>query len=106
MAARDQESQEVMSAAMRYVKSGDRSILESFSLPVLRKADYQLGDRDSGSGYRNAIRDRITEIETQERNKASVSRPDIVYLKPNIYGFGINLKEVWRRVRQWWTRNA
>jgi hypothetical protein len=95
VAARDQESQEVMSAAMRYVKSGDRSELERFSLSVLRKADYQLSNRDSGSGYRRAITDRITELE---------SRTDVIEAKPNFYGLGVNLNEAWRRLRQWWTK--
>ncbi len=95
MPGRDKESQEVISAAMRYVKSGDRSELERFSLSVLRKADYQLSNRDIDSGYRRAITDRISELD---------SPPDVIEAKPNIYGIGINFNEVWRRIRQWWAK--
>ncbi len=62
MVARDEESQAVMGAAMRYLKNGDRSELESFPLSVLKKADYQLSNRDEGSGYRRAIKDLIDEL--------------------------------------------
>jgi len=93
MAGRDKESQEVMSAAMRYIKSGDRTELETFSLSVLKKADYQLGSRDIGSGYRSAITDRITELEPCS---------DVIDAKPNFYGLGINFNEAWRRLRRWW----
>ncbi len=95
MAARDEESQRVMGAAMRYVKSGDRSKLESFSLAVLQKADYQLSGRDDGSGYRNAIKDRITEL------KSKNAQTDVIEIKPSFYGIGVNLNEAWRRVRRW-----
>ncbi len=84
-----------MSTAMRYVKSGDRSELEKFSLSVLKKADYQLSNRDIGSGYRRAITDRISELESQS---------DVIDAKPNFYGFGVNLNEAWRRLRRWWEK--
>ena len=31
------------------------------------------------------------------------SVPEVLSLKPAIYGVGIDLKEVWRRLRAWWT---
>ena len=96
MAGRDEESQRVMAAAMRYVKSGDRSELEAFSLSVLRKADYQLNDRDNGSGYRAAIKERIAELEPTKEINA-----DVIEIKPNFYGVGINFNEAWRRAWQW-----
>ena len=96
MAGRDEESQRVMAAAMRYVKSGDRSELETFSLSVLRKADYQLSDRDSGSGYRAAIKDRIAELEPTERKDT-----DLIEIKPSLYGVTLNFNEGWRRLRRW-----
>ncbi len=95
MAARDEESQRVMVAAMRYVKSGDRSELETFSLVVLQKADYQLSGRDDGSGYRNAIKDRITELQSIN------AQTDVIEIKPSFYGVGVNFNEAWRRVRRW-----
>jgi hypothetical protein len=101
MSGRDEESQRVMGAAMRYVKSGDRSELEAFSLPVLRKADYQLSDRDSGSGYRRAIADRISELEARNEKELSTKRPGVVEVKPSFYGVSINFNELWRRCRKW-----
>jgi len=99
MAGRDEESQRVMAAAMRYAKSGDRSELETFSLSVLRKADYQLSDRDSGSGYRAAIKDRITELGRKEERNT-----DVLEVKPSLYGVSLNLNEAWRRGRGWLRR--
>ena len=95
MAARDEESQRVMAAAMRYVKSGDRSELETFPLLVLQKADYQLSGRDDGSGYRNAIKDRIAEL--QPKN----FQTNVIEIKPSFYGISFNFNEAWRRVRRW-----
>ncbi len=104
MAGRDEESQAVMAAATRYVKHGDRSELEGFPLPTLQKADYQLGDRDSGSGYRRAITDRITELQqTDDQNADHSQHANVVDLKPNFYGVGLNLNEAFRRFRQWWS---
>ena len=96
MSGRDNESQEVMSAAQRYVNSGIRSDLDRFSLSILRKTDYQLGQLDMNTGYRKAIQDRIKELE-KEHIQASV-----IEVKPNIYGLGINLNEALRRFKAWW----
>lgn len=101
MAGRDEESQKVMAAAMRYVRSGDRSELETFSLPVLRKADYQLSNRDNGSGYRRAIADRIAELESKNETDTSAKQPNVVDIKPSFYGVSINVTELWRRARRW-----
>jgi hypothetical protein len=95
MTTRDEESKRVMAAAMRYVKDGNRSGLEAFSLSALQKAHYQLSGRDEGSGYRNAIQDRITELQ-------STNTPvDVIDVKPNFYGLGVNFNEVWRRMYRW-----
>ncbi|MES9970302.1 MAG: hypothetical protein ABW092_09725 [Candidatus Thiodiazotropha sp.] len=102
MAGRDKESQEIMAAAMRFVKSGDRTELETFTLAALKKADYQLGDRDSGSGYRRAIEDLIAERETKS---ISEREEDVIDAKPNFFGFGVNLNALWRRVKKWRSRN-
>lgn len=95
MVTRDDESRGVMAAAMRYVKSGDRSDLETFSLSVLQKADYQLSGRDEGAGYRNAIKDRITEL------KSINAQTRVIEIKPSFYGISVNLSEAWRRLRRW-----
>lgn len=100
MAGRDAESHAIMGAAMRYVKSGDRSGLESFSLETLKKADYQLGNRDSESGYRRAISDLIAE---REDNNDSTKQADVIDVKPNLFGLGMNFNEVWRRIKGRWS---
>ena len=89
-----------MGAAMRYVKSGDRSGLESFSLEALKKADYQLSNRDSESGFRRAISDLIAE---RENKNDSIKQADVIGVKPNLFGLGINFNEVWRRIKSWWS---
>jgi len=99
MAGRDEESQAIVGAAMHYVKTGDSSSLEPFTLAALKKADYQLGDRDFESGYRRAIKDQINQRESYNENEA-----DVVDLKPNFFGLGINLNESWHRVKKWWTK--
>jgi len=60
---RDSVSQKIMSAAMTFVKTNDRSALESFTLSDLKKADQQLGDRDLDKGYRSVIKELISELE-------------------------------------------
>ena len=46
MPRRDEKTQYVMNASMRFVKTGDRGVLEPFSLSTLKKVDYQISDRD------------------------------------------------------------
>lgn len=92
MAGRDKNPQEVMSAAMWYVKTGDRSELETFSLAALKKAYYQLSNRDVGSGYRRAIIDLINEL--NEGNEAQNKSGDID-VKSNHNGSHNNLKKMW-----------
>lgn len=79
MAGRDKESQEIMSAAMQYVKTGDRSKLESFTFASLKKADYQLGNSDEGSGYRRAIKDLINELGNEH---VASNQPNSINAKP------------------------
>lgn len=100
MAERDEESKTIISKAMRFVKTGDRSTLESFSLEALKKADYQLSDRDINSGYRRAIKDLIIE---RESKNIFEKQADIIDIKPNFFGIGINFNETWRIVRKWWS---
>lgn len=92
MAGRDKESQAIIGAAMRYVKSGDRSELESFSLQTLKKADYQLSNRDVGSGYRRAIENLINELDVEHQMP---NQSNIINVKSKRYLFGFNLKETW-----------
>ena len=101
MAGRDEESQKVMAAAQRAAKYGDRSELERFSLQVLQKADYQLSDRDQGSGYRRALSDRIAELKLAANVKAT-KKPSVVQVQPSFYGISIDFNELGRRVSRWW----
>ncbi|HEY5994835.1 MAG TPA: hypothetical protein VIU46_09595 [Gallionellaceae bacterium] len=98
MSKRDAESHQVIGAAQRYVKYGDRSDLEAFSLPILQKTIYQLGNLDTRSGYRSAIEDRIKEL-SAENEKAP-----LIEVKPSFHGVGLNLNEAWRRIKAWLNR--
>lgn len=84
----DDDSLKVISVAQKFVKSGVREDLESFDLDVLKKANYQLGSRDRDTGWREAIQDRIQEIE---------NLPDIIEAKPNFMGVSIDLKALLKR---------
>ena len=101
VAGRDKESQAVRTAAMRYVKYGTREELEAFSPAALRKADYQLGALDMGWGYRKAITDRIAELESDD-DEIQIQESDVVDIKPNFFGIGLNLNELWRRIIKGW----
>lgn len=98
MSGRDEETQAIKAAATRYVKYGDRLELESFSIAALKKAHYQLSDRDQGSGYRKVIEDLIHEL---EQKGLSANQADVIDVKPNFFGLGINFNEMWRRVKKW-----
>ena len=95
MSSRYRESQEIIRAATIYAHGGERAELESYSLELLKKADFQLDSRDVHSGYRKAISERISELE-HLKNKT-----DIIDVKPNFFGLGINLNEGWRRFKFW-----
>jgi len=69
MAGRDEQSQEIISAATRAAKYSDRAKLESYSLSALKKADKQLGSADINAGYRKEILERISEIENNRIDK-------------------------------------
>ena len=89
MTGRDGESQRVIAAAQRFVKTGDSSELGEFDINALKKADYQLGNRDVNSGWRKAIQDTIYSLENQ---------PEILEAKPGMFGFSINLKSIYKRL--------
>src|SRR5690348_639557 len=89
MAGRDEQSQKIMAAAMRYVTNGNRVELDAFTLADLQKADYQLSDRDTGSGYRRAIADRIAELKAAE----STEPKKILEIKPSFHGVTVDVDE-------------
>jgi len=35
----------------------------------------------------------------------SANKTDVIDIKPNFYGFGININEAWRRVKGWFKKN-
>jgi hypothetical protein len=53
------------------------------------------------------IRPETTELESKNeigispKKDVSNTQADVIEIKPNFYGLGINLNEVWRRVRRW-----
>jgi len=98
-----------MSAAMQFVKDGDRTALESFSLAELKKADYQLGRLDLGSGYRKAIEDLITKLQSDktaepEPQNTSTDRPKIFGTKLVYHGLSVDFGEIWRRSYTWFSK--
>ena len=44
----------------------------------------------------------LSEQILKETNKKQ--RTDLVEIKPNIFGFGANLNEAWRRIKEWWSK--
>jgi hypothetical protein len=91
MSGRDEESQRVIAAAQRLVKTGDSSKLDEFDLKALKKADYQIGNRDVNSGWRKAIQDAISSLENQA---------EIIEAKPGMFGFSLNLKSIYKKLRK------
>ncbi|QOJ19447.1 MAG: hypothetical protein HRU77_01295 [Gammaproteobacteria bacterium] len=89
MAQLDEESWKIVAAAQRYEKSGDPSELNEYDLSALKKADYQLGNRDVNTGWRKAIQDLIHDIE---------STPEIIEAKPGAFGITLNLNAFIKRL--------
>jgi len=91
----DKESWEIITATQRYVKTGDRSILNTYGLEALKKADYQLGTRDINEGYRRTIRDLIQCIE---------NTPEILEIKPGIFGVNLNINALLKTIKRFWKK--
>lgn len=89
MAQLDEDSWKVVAAAQRFVRSGDSLELESFDLRLLKKADYQLSDRDVNTGWRRAIQDQI---------RSKENTPDLLEVKPEAFGIKIDLNELFKRI--------
>jgi hypothetical protein len=60
---------EVVAAFQRYLASSETSEIDAFSLHELHSADEQLGERDINSGYRIAIRNKISDLKLKESRK-------------------------------------
>lgn len=98
MARMDHDTQKIASAAMRCAKTGDLSELKVFPVELLRKAHYQLGVRDLGMGYREVIKDLIEELDSERKVADDRSNEDCVDIKPNIYGIGLNINAIMRKI--------
>jgi len=92
MSRPDQQSWQVVAAAQRYVRTGNSSEMREFDVAALKKADYQLGDRDVNAGWRKAIQDFIKEKENS---------PEVLEVKPEAFGIKLNVNELFKRVRRW-----
>ena len=66
--------------------------MREFDVAALKKADYQLGDRDVNAGWRKAIQDFIKEKENS---------PEVLEVKPEAFGIKLNVNELFKRVRRW-----
>ena len=101
---KDHQNVELQITALEIEKEPDKEFEEGFDnkAATLRKAYYQLSDRDSESGYRRAITDRIAELQQVGEQRHQHSETEVVDLRPNFFGLGLNLNEAWRRIRSWW----
>lgn len=61
-----------------------------------------------GNDKRKYIDERLSilksEREEKLRKSGNETKTDVVDLKPNFFGLGINLNESWRRVKKWWSK--
>ena len=57
---------------------------------------------------RRYINERLSILKSEReeilRDSSNENKTDVVDLKPNLFGFGINLNESWRRVKKWWSK--
>ena len=57
---------------------------------------------------RRYINERLSILKSEReeilRDSSNENKTDVVDLKPNFYGVGINLNESWRRVKKWWSK--
>lgn len=91
----DKESWEIIAAAQHYVKTGNRSRLNTYGLEAFKKADYQLGTRDINEGWRRVIRDLIHSIE---------NTPEILEIKPGIFGVNLNVNALSKTIKRFWKK--
>ena len=95
MSRLDEQSWQVVAAAQRYVRSGNSSEMREFDVAALKKADYQLGDRDVNTGWRKAIQDFIKEKENS---------PEVLEVKPEAFGIKLNVNELFKRALRWFRK--
>jgi len=59
------KTREVVGNFQRYLKTGDRSIIDTYSLAELRSTDEQCGSSGINAGFRIALQNRIKELEEE-----------------------------------------
>jgi hypothetical protein len=57
------------------------------------------------SMYEYLASHRVAVMHRREKNGSTEAKGDIVEIKPNIYGIGLNLNELWRRVKSRFRRS-
>jgi len=95
MSQLDEQSWQVVVAAQRYVRTGNPSEVREFDVTALKKADYQLGDKDVNTGWRKAIQDFIKEKEDS---------PEVLEVKPEAFGIKLNVNELFKRALRWFRK--
>ncbi len=76
----DQRRREIAAAFGRSLKQDNTEEIEQFGISELRDADAMLGDRDLNAGYRIALRNRISHLETEENRRAASEYRALNYL--------------------------
>ena len=57
------------------------------------------------SEKRRYIDERLSFLKSEhEKNLRETNSTDVVDIKPNIFGLGMNFNEVWRRFKKWWSK--
>jgi len=61
-----------------------------------------------GKEKRRYIDERLSLLKSEREETLRESNinnsTDVVDIKPNIFGLGMNLNEVWRRFKKWWSK--
>ncbi len=76
----EQRRREIAAAFQRSLKQDNTEEIEQFGISELRDADAMLGDRDLNAGYRIALRNRISHLETEENRRAANEYRALNYL--------------------------
>jgi len=58
-------TREIAADFQRFLKTGERSIIDTYSLADLRSADQQCGSKSSNAGFRIAMQHRIKQLEEE-----------------------------------------
>ena len=98
------KSETVANLAVTMAQGGRETILVDCDLR--RPSLHTLFDLASEPGLTNLVleEDGRPELQqTEDQNADHSQHANVVDLKPNFYGVGLNLNEAFRRFRQWWS---